>query len=185
MAGEWIRGRSMLLTFCFLFIIVFFVSDLSYAQISGSVSQKVPVQNIIEKHARQDVELNKSRASVSDLNTLFGKESGLAGLKMREVQNIYNNAYTVATDAKPWWIRLKPDANWITALIVGVLLLWGEVFKGYIKHFFTWLTEGVYSRLAGYKIFWVISLGRYRRSLMREHRVLVIPFRSNNRNHDK
>ena len=58
-----------------------------------------------------------------------------------------------------------------------VLLIFRDILKKQITRFFTWLAGGAYNQLAGYKPFWWIALRRYRRSLVREHQELKIPFR--------
>ncbi|RMD61978.1 NACHT domain-containing protein, partial [Candidatus Parcubacteria bacterium] len=74
---------------------------------------------------------------------------------------------------------LRPNAGWIVAAVLFVLLILRDVLKEGLTRFFQSLGEWGYRRVAGYRPFWALALRRYRQSLIREYHTLKVPFRPN------
>lgn len=132
----------------------------------------------IEERARQDVALDRPQASASDLHLLFGERAAAVGLSLLEVQQVYDQAYAAATPAEPWWEPLRPNATWISGVILFVLGLLAASLKKELERFVEWLKEQAYKRLARYRIFWGVALRRYRLALVANYQELKIPFRA-------
>ncbi len=126
----------------------------------------------IQARAQRDAE-QEVRQSTSDLKILFGDEAERVGLTMREVVDVYDRAYQAAYAPRPWWRDLLTLSGWMVVVIAVVQKMFGK----YLAHFFEWLIERAYLRLAGYRPFWTLALHRYRRALVREYRTLKVPFR--------
>ncbi len=131
----------------------------------------------IQARAQRDVELAKPVEGVAALEVLFGAEAANVGLSMVEVLEVYEEAYTAATPVKPWWEDLRPQAGWIAAIILFVLVIFRDALKDSLSKAVKWLLERIYLRLAGFRPFWGMALERYRRRLVERYERLNIPFR--------
>lgn len=131
----------------------------------------------IQARAQRDVELGKPAEGVAALEVLFGAEAANVGLSMVEVLGVYEEAYTAATPVKPWWEDLRPQAGWIAAIILFVLVIFRDALKDSLSKAVKWLLERIYLRLAGFRPFWGLALKRYRRALVARYEQLNIPFR--------
>jgi hypothetical protein len=130
----------------------------------------------IEERAQRDIELGKPPESITGLDVLFGEEAAAVGMSTPEVLEIYEQAYTAATPAEPWWAPLQPLITW-AGLAALVLLVIQNFLKEWLTKFLKWVSEVAYNQLAGYKPFWWIALRRYRRALVKKYQELKIPFR--------
>jgi hypothetical protein len=135
----------------------------------------------IQAQAQRDVELGKPSEGIAGLQVLFGADAANAGMTMAEVLDVYETAYQAAIPVKSFWEKLldalTPNAGWIAAIVLFVLVIFRDVLKDNLTKFATWLWQRAYLRLARFRPFWGLALGKYRKALVARYEQLKIPFR--------
>lgn len=132
----------------------------------------------IETQAQNDVELGSTPLTPSDLAVLYEKDASAVGMTMADVKQVYDAAYKAAMPVEnPWDELLNPKGGWIFLLVGALLVIVGNVLKGYLETGLKAVAEVAYQRLARFRPFWAIALYRYRQSLENRYRTLEIPFR--------
>ena len=132
----------------------------------------------VQKKAVDDAESEAVKASVQDLNILFGKQAEAAGLTMQEVTQTYDESYREAQQQKPWWTNLKPNFGWIVAIIFFFILILQEAFRKTVADAVEGVLKKIYRRAAGYKFFQQKALRHYKRALINKYQHFKIPFRA-------
>lgn len=156
---------------------------LSFALLSIVKAQSSPhsrdaVIQSIKNRAEQDVEADTPKATTQDLSILFGKEAEAAGVAMQEVVENYNQAYRVAQRKQPWWRAFTPNAGWVIAAILFILLILQEAVRKAIAGAIDNVLKKIYKRAASYKLFQQKALRNYKKALIGKYQQFKIPFRS-------
>ena len=170
------RPTWRIVSFCILALLTLAWPALAQTPTPPSTPREALIE-AIQARAQRDVELGKPAEGVAALEVLFGAEAANVGLSMVEVLEVYEEAYTAATPVKPWWEDLRPQAGWIAAIILFVLVIFRDALKDSLSKAVKWLLERIYLRLAGFRPFWGMALERYRRRLVERYERLNIPFR--------
>lgn len=163
-------------------ILVYLVSLSFYHQILAqpvTTSSRDALVESIKGRAQQDAKAEKPPANAQDLNLLFGKDAEREAVPLREVMDIYDNAYSAAKPSPPWWDSYLPNMGWVAAIVLFFLLLAQETIKKTLSTRFEAIGEKVYRRIAGYRIFQRKALKKYRRALVDKYRFFQVTFRPN------
>jgi hypothetical protein len=144
----------------------------------GTLTPRDALIQAIQERAQRDVAMGKTVASAGDLDLLFGEEAAAAGMSTREMVDTYETAYQAAQSPKsPLEDFVSPNIGWLVAVLLFVLLILRDVIQDWLAGLFKGLGEAIYRRAAGYRLFWMIALRRYRKALERAHEELKVPFR--------
>jgi hypothetical protein len=142
-------------------------------------SSREALVEAIKVRAQQDAKTEKPQANAQDLNLLFGKDAEHESISLREVMEIYDNAYSTAKSSKFWWDSFLPKVGWIAAIVLFFLLIAQETIKKTVSTRLEAVGEKVFRRVAGYRIFQRKALRKYRRALVDKYRFFQITFRPN------
>jgi hypothetical protein len=138
----------------------------------------------IKKQAAFHVENDKApdEKSVLDRYRDQGKQ---VGLKPDDIAIIYQDEYTKLKKAKDsnLWEKVNDELlwklGWPAAIGFLFLFLFKEAVVGWGSSLFNVIGNWLYNKVAGFQLFWAISLRRYRKGLINKHQQLKIPFRPN------
>jgi hypothetical protein len=135
----------------------------------------------IQERAKKDVELGKQPKSVSELQILFSKKADAIHMHMTDVELIYDKAYQDTKDFQSISDKIQNElyhnpVKWLFLFIIGLIGV-SPFFWRRIIAFFKWLAETAYRQIAGYRLFWGISLRRYRKALEQNYHEVKLIFR--------
>ncbi|NEP77205.1 MAG: NACHT domain-containing protein [Okeania sp. SIO3B3] len=155
----------------------------SYTQTStpNVQSRQVIIQEI-KDYAERHVENDKAMDSRLMID-LYEKNS--VGLTTPEITKIYEEEYTKLKEAKDsnLWENIKNDIfyglPWFAAIAFFILFIFKEAIQGWGTHFINTIGNWSYNQIAGFELFWNLSLKRYKKGLINKHEQLKIPFRPN------
>jgi len=159
-----------------IFGLVILLSSVASIYSQSDQSRRDLIQSI-EQRAQQDAESESAKATPQDLNVLFGKQAEATGLTMPEVMTIYERAYGVAKQNKPFWKVLLPNAGWVLAIILFILLILQEAVRKAIADQVDKLLRKLYKRAAGFKVFQKKALGNYKKALVKKYERFKNPLR--------
>ncbi|NET60584.1 MAG: NACHT domain-containing protein, partial [Symploca sp. SIO2E6] len=134
----------------------------------------------IHEYAELHVENEQPPKTKEVVDLLF---PNTAGMEEREIAKIYNKEYTRLKEKQDadLWHKIKNgplnNLGWVSAIIFGILLIFGDVVKGWGTNLFNKIGTWIYNRFAGSRFFRRISLKHYRQGLIEKHNLLKIPFR--------
>jgi hypothetical protein len=165
----------------FLLTVVFplaHLNSVTFAQGPSPTSRQALVDSIRER-GQQDAKAGKTQANAQDLNLLFGKDAEREAVSLREVVDIYDNAYSTAKNSQSFWDSFLPKVGWIAAIIMFLLLIAQEVIKKTVSARLEPVGDRLYRRIAGYRLFQRKSLRKYRKALIEKYRFFQVTFRPN------
>ena len=154
------------------------LNSLTLIQGASQASRQALVDSIRER-GQQDAKAGKTQANAQDLNLLFGKDAEREAVSLREVVDIYDNAYSTAKTSQSFWDSFLPKVGWVAAIIMFLLLIAQEVIKKTISARLEPVGDKLYRRIAGYRLFQRKSLRKYRKALIEKYRFFRVTFRPN------
>jgi len=141
------------------------------AQVKPGLSIREEMVKEIESYADGDV---GSGLPLNDQLVINLFQNNQFGLTARDISQIYRKRYLADLEArKHWWDRLP---GWLYVIFLVLAFFWRPL-KKFIEERLGSAYEEVYKRHAGSKVFRGKALNRYRRSIVKQHLHVKIPFR--------
>lgn len=131
----------------------------------------------VRQQARKDAQANKPQRPGSELQVLFGQEANAAGVSMRQVVSTYEDEYARAKPVKPWWEELLPNAGWLTAILLLLVVVFKESLQKALGGLIEAVQKRIYNRFAGHRLFRRKALRSYRQTLRDKYQEILLPFR--------
>lgn len=150
---------------------------LPMAEMFGQAESRSKVENEIRQRAEEDFNSGRPAATVESLQILFSEEGRNVGMTVRDVDQVYQGAYHAAEAKARWWRKLQPQAGWIVAGLLFLLVIFRDAVRDGIAEALKALRNLIYARLAGSRWFRKGAIRRYRRAIVRKFEELRIPFR--------